>query len=56
MVLGDDFSMVAFLRAMDAAELRARLLHGPFALTRANAQDVADAAHRIAQLARKLGV
>ena len=56
MVLGDDFSMVAFLRAMDAAELRARLLHGPFALARANAQDVADAAHRIAQLARKLGV
>lgn len=55
-VLGDGFSMVAFLRAMDAAELQARLLHGPFALARAGAQDTADVIHRITQLARKLGV
>lgn len=55
-VLGDEFPMVAFLRAMDAAELQARLLRAPYALARAGAQEVADVTHRITQLARKLTI
>ena len=48
--------MVGFLRAMDAAELQARLLRAPYALARAGAQEVADVTHRITQLARKLAI
>lgn len=55
-VLGDDFSMVSFLRALDAAELRARLLTPPSALANAPTQSVADFVHRISQLAKKISL
>lgn len=56
MVLGDDFSMVSFLRALDAAELRARLLDGPSTLAHAPTQRMADFVHRISQLAKKINL
>lgn len=55
-VLGDEFSMVAFLRATDAAELQARLLRGPSTLANAPAQRAADFVHRISQLAKKINL
>lgn len=55
-VLGDVVSMVAIHRAMDAAELRDKLLEAPFRLHDAPVQQVADVVYRALALAKKLEV